>query len=131
MITTNSKPAQPDTRLPKEPAIKTYTANISQGSTTAPVENTVFHNTVGTITWSRTNIGTYKITTNKTFPRFQTAVIIYNGGANNGARITNGYISDTEWAIYSYDTTPTLTDGIIANCIIEIRIYDPNNFNNQ
>jgi hypothetical protein len=110
---------------------KVYTALLTQTDEDAPIA-IVLENTLGaTLSYSRTNIGQYVITTTGTFPQDKTWAVIntpsYDGNGPFALQI--GRISDTECHIYSYQTFPSSTAlvdlGTGADRVsIEIRVYN-------
>lgn len=54
------------------PYTKSYVAQVSQAGTSAPAASVLFENTVGTVTFSRTSVGQYKIL--GTFPLGKTVM---------------------------------------------------------
>jgi hypothetical protein len=114
-----------------EPKYKVYTALLTQTDEDAPIA-IVLENTLGaTLSYSRTNIGQYVITTTGTFPQDKTWAVIntpsYDGNGPFALQI--GRISDTECHIYSYQTFPSSTAledlGTGADRVsIEIRVYN-------
>jgi hypothetical protein len=114
-----------------EPKYKVYTALLTQENENPPIA-IVLENTLGaTLSYSRTNIGQYVITTTGTFPQDKTWAVIntpsYDGNGPFALQI--GRISDTECHIYSYQTfssSTVLQDlGTGADRVsIEIRVYN-------
>jgi hypothetical protein len=105
------------------PKYKVYVATISQDGTGAPVA-TVLENTIGTVTWTRLGLGTYKAT----FPVELAAT------ANRIAVYVNDFYSPTEGKIVinsTYNGANILTynasnsvDGWLYNNTVELRVYE-------
>jgi hypothetical protein len=101
---------------------KVYTALLSQSGTNAPVA-TVLENTLGgTVVWSRNNNGVYLGTLNSAFTSSKTALIatggldgLFIGGASNTVN---------NFAISVRDITGALSDNLLSNASIEIRVYN-------
>ena len=108
---------------------KVYTALLTQTDEDAPIA-IVLENTLGaTLSYSRTNIGEYVITTTGTFPQDKTWAVIntpsYDGNGPFALQI--GRISDTECHIYSYRIFPYSLGDLGTNgdrVSIEIRVYN-------
>lgn len=117
---------QPDTTLPKTIRIKTYSALITQTSTTAPTV-IVLQNTLGAdIVWTRTNVGAYLATCTGKFTEDKTTwqimmPNIFNEGANFAE---NAYPDSINLFTYSNVETGTLSDGIITKIPITIKVYE-------
>jgi len=79
---------QPDITMPRPTTVKTYKALLSQGGTNAPVP-TILLNTIGTITWTRDDVGYYIATKTGAFPQGKTEIITTNTG--DGARAYNQF----------------------------------------
>lgn len=98
-----------------------YRANIIQGGTSFPID-TIFENTlIGVPTLSRTNIGEYLLTLPGGFT-LNTHVLVNTYGKNNG--IVRAYYQDNNnIAIKTYTTSFVLSDDILENTSIEIKVY--------
>lgn len=104
---------------------KAYTATLIQNGTNAPVA-TVFENTLGgTVVWNRTATGSYtatlagvftngkvffQISNDNSFPTTTRSIYMFNSGVN-----------DCQLRTYSGST---LTDNLMNNTSIEIRVYN-------
>jgi len=111
-----------------KPTYKVYTALLSQAGEDAPVP-TVLENTLGeTLSYTRTDEGTYVITTTGIFPQNKTWAVIntpsYQGSGPFALQI--GRISNTQCQIYAYQLPNNLIDlGTNADRVsIEIRVYN-------
>lgn len=110
---------------------KSYEIIISQSETSAPT-GTVFHNNTGaTMTWARTALGTYTITaSNPVFTAGKTVVKISNPSSslvNYTVKIdSTTQITVTSGTIKFVAAAASLVlgDALIANKLIEIRIYN-------
>jgi len=105
-----------------------YVASLRQTGTAAPVA-TVQQNTIsGTITWSYTSTGKYKITlAGAIFPANRFVIFQNAAGANNlGAKQLNA--TNIEIDQFSADTGAAV-DGMLSGTSIEIRIYPTNSTN--
>jgi hypothetical protein len=110
------------------PKYKVYTALLSQAGEDAPVP-TVLENTLGeTLSYTRTDEGTYVITTTGIFPQDKTWAVIntpsYEGNGPFALQI--GRISNTQCHIYAYQLPNNPTDlGTNGDRVsIEIRVYN-------
>ena len=105
-----------------------YVESLRQTGTAAPVA-TVQQNTIsGTITWSYTSTGKYKITlAGAIFPANRFVIFQNAAGANNlGAKQLNA--TNIEIDQFSADTGAAV-DGMLSGTSIEIRIYPTNSTN--
>ena len=111
---------------PQSPKYKVYTALLTQSGTDAPVA-TVLENTLGDIVWSYASIGTYNAALEGAFILNKTSVKI---GSFDALSSSYGYFSFTSesqpdiYILQSYDLTDLLADNILANTLIEIRVYN-------
>lgn len=102
---------------------KVYSAMISQVSTSAPTV-TVMENTIGAIVWARTGVGTYTATLTGAFTASKVLPFLSNNANTNldlkelATRTSNDVITLQTYA------TSVLTDGVISNMTIEIRVYN-------
>lgn len=101
---------------------KSYIGFLSQSSTNAPTVSYSYSQLNGAITYARTGVGTYTVTsvngefeTNKTFV-FHT----YSNALALGFR----YTVDDSYTItlYTYTAAGVLTDGLLTNSSFEIKI---------
>lgn len=119
---------QPNIHIPKTPKIEIYTANIGQGGGT-PTINQVFHNTTGAIiTLTADGTGIIKLTAYKPIFKYspiQNWMLLINNMGGNNCITTASYVDESNLRIYQYtiSTPHTLTDDLLAQCIIELRIY--------
>ena len=110
------------------PNYKVYTALLTQAGEDAPVP-TVLENTLGeTLSYTRTDVGTYVIATTGIFPQNKTWAVINTPSrdGNGPFALQIGRINDTQCQIYAYQLPDTLTDlGTNADrTSIEIRVYN-------
>jgi hypothetical protein len=102
---------------------KTYLANITQSSTSAPIVNYSYSELSGTLTYTRINVGEYLITNsvaefilNKTF-------IFQNAGDGTIIKYYQYLIaSTTQIYIYTYNNLGLPADGLINDNSLEIKI---------
>jgi len=98
-----------------------YTALIDQAGTAAPSSTVLQNTTGGTITWSRTSVGSYKaIISGTTYVENKTAVIIST--TNAGKNIAAMRKTTTDVLLEQKDLANALIDAF-DNVTIEIRIY--------
>lgn len=106
--------------------VKTYQANLTQSGTAAPVA-TVFLNSIGTVTFNRTNAGLYTAHCVGGFPALKTAVIAAPTPWNFGRGIVYQRIGDDDIAIetYNLEALPVLTlvDDVLAATFIQILVF--------
>lgn len=109
---------QPDTRLPKEPYYKIYTALLTQEETSAPTA-IVLQNTLGiTVTWTRYDVGIYKANlegTGANYDNFHCIIITQNGAGS--AQCFN-----EELELTTVNLAGTASDSYLSNSPIEIKI---------
>jgi hypothetical protein len=102
---------------------KTYLANITQSSTSAPIVNYSYSELSGTLTYTRINVGEYLITNsvaefilNKTF-------IFQNAGDGTIIKYYQYLIaSTTQIYIYTYNNLGLPADSLINDNSLEIKI---------
>lgn len=102
---------------------KVYSAMISQVSTAAPTV-TIMENTIGSIVWTRSSAGVYLGTLVGAFTSSKTLPIVSNN-ANTNLNIKE-LVTRTSADVITLQTyaTSVLTDGVISNMTIEIRVYN-------
>jgi hypothetical protein len=101
-----------------------YTARISQSGTDAPTV-AVMQNTIGTVTWERSNTGIY----NAISPAFngftsanKIAVFLTNSGSSY--RVGAQYVPPiSKVQVATLNTSNVNDDGILSGATIEIRVY--------
>lgn len=103
------------------PAIRIYTAKLSQADAEPPTV-TVLHNRLeGTPVWTRAGAGTYDCTLANSFPVGKTIVIISGNGQTgvglNGSRTGN----NTVRIVAEQGGTPQ--DDLMSEVSLEIRVY--------
>jgi hypothetical protein len=105
---------------PQEPKYKVYTALLTQTGTDAPVA-TVLENTLGNITYSYSEVGSYNINSSSLFTENKTFIFI-----NNGDSLSNkaNYESSNIIQIESLNNSITSENGLLLNTSIEIRVYN-------
>ena len=101
---------------------KTYLANISQTSTSAPTVNYSYSELTSTITWAYISTGIYEatlstneLTTNKTFLQ------ISLGGGSIGF-YTIFRTTTSKFRVITYNSSGVVADGILNDSSIEIKI---------
>lgn len=101
---------------------KTYLANISQTSTSAPTVNYNYSELTSTITWAYISTGIYEatlsaneLTTNKTFLQ------ISLGGGSIGF-YTIFITTNSKFRVSTYNSSGVVADGILNDSSIEIKI---------
>lgn len=119
---------QPDTHIPQPKVYKPYTSILSQTDVDNPTE-IILLNTLNTqITWIRTGVGIYegRITTHLFKPDKTIANVLSN--SSTGPTILKctiyAYVSnDNTIQINTTDTAGDLSDDILNNTPIEIKVY--------
>jgi hypothetical protein len=105
---------------------KVYSALISQSGTGVPTAKILKNTTGATFSFGRTLAGSYTVTaSSNVFTANKTASIysLNTGGAYSNAMMNFWYIGATFFSIETLNTS-TLTDGIMSDTFIEIRIYN-------
>ena len=103
---------------------KVYTALLTQTGTNAPVAM-VLENNIGNIIWTRSAPGEYVGTLSNAFvPNKTFAFAASNDGALSSFQID--YVSAAPDVIYlsTFDSTNTLSDDLLLNSSLEIRVYN-------
>lgn len=115
---------QPDTQLPKYPAIATYIALISQSGTDDPIATELHNNTGGTVTWSRETTGVYTATVTNIIWTSETASISISQTTTDTIAIS--YILNTTQAAIETNigTTGAKSDNRIDKSVVQINIYN-------
>lgn len=104
---------------------KVYTAKLTQTGTSAPTVTYTLENTVGTITWTRNSTGTYYATSSSLFvgPSKCSVSAFFGSFQASGEKIL-GYNADANTCVISTTASNgTVTDGLLSNAFIEIRVY--------
>jgi hypothetical protein len=102
-----------------------YTALLTQSGTDAPVA-TVLENTLGTISFVRSNIGSYYASCSGLFTTNKT---VFTFGVTDNfvdiVTITTESTQNTDSIFYFYADTKTLglSDEVLLKTLIEIRVY--------
>lgn len=98
---------------------KTFSANLTQASTDAPVA-TIFQNDLGAVpVWGYTSAGIYTLTLAGAWVSAKTQVLI--GAAN--ALVTVALTSADVITITTRDAAAAVANGVLTNTPIEIRIW--------
>lgn len=102
---------------------KVYVALLSQSGTDDPTA-IVLENTIGEIAWTRDSVGTYFGTLNDAFVENKTWLSITNAqiGEQYYYEIERG--SENFVYIQTRNSTYTLSDYLLGNTSIEIRVYN-------
>ena len=99
-----------------------YTALVTQITTGTPTAVILQNTTGGTITWSRTSVGSYKaIIAGTTYVENKTALVIISN-TNASKNISATRKTTTDVVLEQKDLANALIDGV-DNVTIEIRIY--------
>ncbi len=102
---------------------KSYVVTASQASTSAPTI-TIIENGIGGIVWTRSTIGTYDGTLTGAFTSGKTFITISNNSNTNLNIKEILSITSTNVVTLKTYSAGVLTDGVIANLSIEIRVYN-------
>ena len=100
---------------------KVYTALLNQSGTSAPTA-TVVDNTIGSIVWTRTGVGTYEGTLANAFTTNKTIYFISAGAEQ--AYYTIQLTSVNKITLLTYDVPSSISDNDLVNTSIEIRVYN-------
>ena len=109
----------PDSLLP----YRKYVALITQSDTNAPVA-TVFENTIGTMTWAYESVGIYTVS-NGLLTKDKTVCFLTSNTEDQSTMVKQQDSSAGSIKLNSFGdyTSADLSDGIILNTTIEIRVY--------
>ena len=105
---------------------KVYSALISQSGTGVPTAKILKNTTGATFAFTRTDTGSYTVTaSSNVFTTDKTASIysLNTGGSYSNAMMNFWYIGATFFSIETLNAS-TLTDGVMTDTFIEIRIYN-------
>jgi len=102
---------------------KVYAALISQVGTSAPTVK-ILENTIGSIVWTRINVGEYNGTLTGVFTANKSSVSLTSN--NQSTSLSGGASASTNFvAIFSQALiTGVLTDGVMLDSYVEIRVYN-------
>lgn len=105
---------------------KIYTTTLSQSSTSNPTVSGTFNQLTSTMTWLRSSAGTYTIQCSANeFSASNTYVYITLSGTSNlGSYVRYTRDSVSTITIYTYNSSDTLTDGILNNASFEIKVIN-------
>lgn len=105
---------------------KLYSGLLTQTGTSAPTFTEHF-NDLGAVVWTRTGAGIYKGTLTGAFAGKRGFLI---GPGSSATTLIRGFISnDNEIQLFTFDqdlaaNTNTLTDALLTNVYLEIKIFD-------
>lgn len=100
---------------------KIYRANLSQTGTSAPTAD-VFENTLsGTPTFSRSGAGDYDMTLTGEWTTDKTFIVMNNYPKSGFVRVSRTNANAIN--ITTYNTSLVLTDAVLEDTSIEIRVY--------
>lgn len=106
---------------------KSYVANISQTGTNAPVENIVYYNDCGSVSWSYSATGSYNLTFTDSFDDTKATTIqasSFGGGFGSTVYYLEGAAtSSTTYRVRTSTLLGAPSDDAITNYTIEIRLY--------
>lgn len=104
---------------------KTYITNISQTGTADPTTSGGYSQLTGTITLARTSAGTYTLTNSVAeFTANNTFVFFQNSGGAYNRLFQYEITSTTVITIYSWTGAGSLSDGLLGDDSIEIKIIN-------
>jgi hypothetical protein len=104
---------------------KIYTTTLSQSSTSNPTVSGTFNQLTSTMTWLRSSAGTYTIQCSANEFTGSTYVnITLSGTSNLGAYVRYTIDSISTITIYTYNSSNTLTDGVLNNASFEIKVIN-------
>ena len=102
------------------PTAKTYEALLTQTGTGNPTV-VVNENSLGTIVWTRVNVGQYRGTLVSAFTADKTHAFIQGGTENNLAFINRSNANVME--VITADNTLTRADGVLSSTPVRIKVY--------
>jgi hypothetical protein len=104
---------------------KVYTAILNQGSTDAPTA-IVLNNTLGEVTYTYEDVGTYLINSNGLFIFNKTWIYLKdNDGNQQGVFVMVGQNDENSINIFSFsDYMVSASNSILNNMSLEIRVYN-------
>jgi hypothetical protein len=120
-------PVIPIQVLVREKPYKVYRALLTQSGTNAPTAN-VLENTLGTVTFGYTGIGTYTVTATGLLTLNKTTIVL---GNNVNSLFSNVPILSTSaltlngFSIYTGDAlAQDVINSMLLNTLIEIKVYE-------
>lgn len=99
---------------------RSYSAELFQSTTTAPVVTVMPGNQLGNIVWARTGTGVYTATLLGAFPVSLT--LLFNATTVNGL-IKMTHTSANVITINTFTLAGAAQDGVLDNIAIDIRVY--------
>lgn len=113
---------QPNTHLPKEPAIKTYSVLIQQFGTGEPSTIPLYNTLLTTpFTWERLGTGSYRATTTGDLLEITKTSITFPNITNGIGSIAR--VDDNTIQIDTYDLAGVPTDSLLNYNYLEIQVY--------
>lgn len=106
---------------------KSYAIKLSQTGTSNPTVTFTLENTVGSITWTRSSTGVYFATSSGLFGSgtAKCSVSAFFGSFQASGEKILGYSVDSNTCVISTTAANgTVTDGLMSNAFIEIRVYN-------
>ncbi|CAB4153412.1 hypothetical protein UFOVP622_30 [uncultured Caudovirales phage] len=102
---------------------KTYLSSITQSGTSAPTVNYNYSELSGTLTFTRTGVGTYLITNSVAeFIANKTYIFNTNGVGTAIKYFHHQIASTTEIYIYAFNSSGVVADGLLTDNSLEIKI---------
>jgi hypothetical protein len=102
------------------PTAKTYEALLTQTGTGNPTV-VVNENSLGTIVWTRVNVGQYRGTLVSAFTADKTHAFIQSGSEDFITFISRSKANIVD--VYTTDKTLTKSDGILSSTPVRIKVY--------
>ena len=100
---------------------KVYTAIINQGGTNPP-NTAILENTIGTVSWGRTQEGFYTLTSSGLFVQYKTSIL--NSISNANTQVITNWVDVNTIYVYTFTSAGALQDGVMNNTTFEVRVYD-------
>lgn len=100
---------------------RVYSAIISQAGTAAPTA-VELENEIGSIVWTRNNVGIYFATLSAAFPENKT-FIITNNRTQSGNYLVSFRSSDNQVNVVQVGADGTTPADVLSDIPIEIRVY--------
>lgn len=122
-----ARPIVPVEVLVREKPYKVYRALLTQSGTSAPTA-IVLENTLGTVTFGYTGIGTYSVTATGLLTLNKTAVVLgnnVNATFSTVPTLATATLTVNGFNIYTGDAlAQDVLNSILLNTLIEIKVYD-------
>lgn len=102
---------------------KAYIIMLTQTDTDDPVVNILANTFQEEVLITRTDVGTYHITTDGLFTTSKCTPTLLINTIANGNSVQISHIDEDHFEILTKDDSGVLTDGLLNNFVVEINIY--------